>query len=157
MDPIQVLIDTEAIRNVEARYARYADAKRWTDLAGLFTADGTFVSLNVDGTPLVDMKDRTDIADTLNAHNSGDVTPLHQLMTSEIEITSPTTARAIWSMSDIVHRGDSEITADDAEGTIPSFRVMRGWGHYHVTYVKADGVWQIATRRQTRTRLEFSN
>jgi hypothetical protein len=33
---------------------------------------------------------------------------------------------------------------------------MRGWGQYHVTYRKVDGSWFIATRTQTRTRLEFT-
>jgi hypothetical protein len=32
---------------------------------------------------------------------------------------------------------------------------MRGWGHYHSTYVKVDGRWLIKERFQTRTRLVF--
>jgi hypothetical protein len=34
---------------------------------------------------------------------------------------------------------------------------MRGWGHYHVDYVRIDGAWYVSKRVQTRTRLEFND
>lgn len=55
MRDLETLNAIEDIRRLEARYARYADYKRWEDLAGLFTEDGSFRSLDVDGNPVVDM------------------------------------------------------------------------------------------------------
>lgn len=156
MDDITELKAIEDIRHLEARYARYADEKRWADLADLFVEEGTFVSLDVEGNVLVEMMSRAGIAARLGAANSGDVTPLHQLLTSEIEVLSPTTAKAIWAMADIVIRGEDAIPKPGTAGSVPPFRTMRGYGHYHVTYTKVDGTWYIANRRQTRTRLEYT-
>jgi hypothetical protein len=154
---IEVLKAVEAIRRLEARYARYADEKRWAELAGLFTADGTFTPQGADGKPLAVMSGRQEIVDSLTAVMSGDVTPIHLLLTSEIDILSPTTAHGIWAMADLVFRNDDPPAQADATGNIPAFKTMRGWGHYHVDYVKTGGAWYVSKRVQTRTRLEFSN
>jgi SnoaL-like domain len=146
-----------AVRQLEAHYARYADEKRWADLAGLFTVDGTFTPQDADGKPLAVMSGRQEIADSLTAVNAGDVTPVHMLLTSEIEILSPTTAHGIWAMADLMFRSDDPLAHSEATGNVPPFTTMRGWGHYHVDYVKIDGAWYFSKRVQTRTRLEFSN
>ena len=150
---IQELLAIEELRQLEGRYARYADEKRWKDLAHLFTPEGTFASNDADGNTIADMKGRQQIEDNLTAVNAGDVQPIHMLLTSEIDIQTPTTAHAIWAMADLIFRNDEPV-ADSTD--IPPFRTMRGWGHYHVDYVKVDGSWQISKRVQTRTRLEFS-
>ena len=85
---IEVLKAVEEIRRLEARYARYADEKRWADLAGLFTVDGTFTSQDADGKPLAVMSGRQDIVDSMTAAMAGDVSPIHLLLTSEIDILS---------------------------------------------------------------------
>lgn len=139
---LEELVAIEEIRRLEARYAFYADHKEWEKLAGLFTEDGWFRPLDVQGNQLSHMVGRTDIAGQLGSRMAGDVQPIHQLFTHEIDITSPITASAVWAMADLIYR-------DGAVG-------MRGWGHYHVTYTKTDGQWLIATRTQTRTRLEFT-
>jgi hypothetical protein len=154
---IEVLKAVEQIRRLEARYARYADEKRWADLAGLFTVDGTFTPQDADGTPLAVLSGRQEIVDSMTAVMTGDVSPIHLLLTSEIDILSPTTAHAIWAMADLIFRNDDPSAHADATGNIPSFKTMRGWGHYHVDYVKVDGAWYFSKRVQTRTRLEFSN
>ena len=104
---INVLKAVEEIRRLEARYARYADEKRWADLAGLFTVDGTFTPQDADGSPITEMSGRQDIADSLTAAMAGDVTPIHLLLTSEIDILFPTTAHGIWAMADLVFRNDA--------------------------------------------------
>ena len=156
MTDIEMLKAVEEIRQVEARYARYADEKRWTDLAGLFTIDGTFTPLDAGGKPLAVMSGRQQIADSLAAATAG-ATPIHMLLTSEIEILSPTTAHGIWAMADLIFRDDDPPARSSAIGDVPPFKTMRGWGHYHVDYVKVDGAWHFSKRVQTRTRLEFSN
>jgi hypothetical protein len=147
---LETLTALEEIRRLEARYARYADHKRWSDLAGLFAEDGWFRPLDADGNEIFTMAGRTEIAEQLTARNSGDVQPIHQLFTPEIELQSPISATAIWAMTDLIVRGDDYPREPDA------FRTMRGWGHYHVTYRKVDGQWLIATRTLTRTRLEYT-
>jgi hypothetical protein len=119
---------------------------------GLFTPDGTFVN-DVEGNAIAVMNGRQEIASNLSAVSAGDVSPIHMLLTSEIDILSPTTAHAIWAMADLIFRND-EPPADSTD--IPPFRTMRGWGHYHVDYTNADGTWQFSTRTHTRTRLEFT-
>lgn len=156
MSDIEVLRAVEEIRRLEARYARYADEKRWADLAGLFSVDGTFTPQDADGKPLAIMSGRQEIRDSLAAAMAGDVTPIHMLLTSEIEIVSTTAAHGIWAMADLVFRNDDPPAHAQATGNVPPFRTMRGWGHYHVDYVKADGGWYFSKRVQTRTRLEFS-
>ncbi|MCI2422969.1 nuclear transport factor 2 family protein [Saccharopolyspora sp. K220] len=155
MGNVEVLMAVEEIRRLEARYARYADEKRWTELAGLFTVDGTFTSLDVDGKPVADMSGRQEIAASLTAVNAGNVTPIHMLLTSEVDVISPTRAHGVWAMADLIFRDDDPPAHSAATGNVPPFRQMRGWGHYHVDYVKIDGSWYVSKRVQTRTRLEF--
>ena len=157
MSDVEVLTAIEEIRQLEARYARYADEKRWTDLAGLFTVEGTFTPQDAGGNPLAVMSGRQGIADTLARVNAGDVTPVHMLLTSEIEILSPTAAHGVWAMADLIFRDGEGPAETGAVDGIPAFKTMRGWGHYHVDYVNIDGAWYFSTRVQTRTRLEFSN
>jgi len=151
MDTLDTLTAIEEIRLVEARYARFADEKDWSALAGLFTDDGTFEPRDADGKPLVVMNGRQAIADTLNAVSGRGVTPIHMFFTTEIEIISATEARGVQSMADLLFRGPD---APPSPG-LPDFTEMQGWGHYHSTYVKVDGAWFIKERVQTRTRLVF--
>lgn len=156
MNELEVLEATEDIRRLEARYARLADQKRWMDLAGLFTEDGVFRPLDEAGNELLRMSGRESIGASLGARNSGDVQLVHQLFTHEIDIESPTEAKAVWAMADLIFRGDGAIPARGPDDKLPPFRTMRGWGHYHVLYRKVEGQWQIAERTLTRTRLEYT-
>jgi len=53
------------------------------------------------------------------------LTTVHHAHTPEIEILSPTTARGVWAMEDLLswRNGDK-------------IEQAHGWGHYHETYVK---------------------
>ena len=82
--------------------------------------------------------------------------PIQQLLTHEIEVESATTAKATWAMADLIVLGDSAVPEQQPGDALPPSRTRRGWGHYHVTYRKVDSRWLIATRTQTRTRLEFT-
>ena len=152
---LETLIAIEEIRQLNARYARYADARRWTDLADLFTPDGSFTSYAVDGSVVAEMIGRQAIEETLTkVAGGGDVVPIHLFLSHEIEPTGPDTAHSFYAMADLMYRGDGYV-ADTAAADLPPFRVMRGWGHYEATYVKTDDGWRYRTLTQTRTRLEF--
>ena len=149
---LDTLVSIEEIRQLMARYARLADAKRWADLAGLFTPDGTFNSYAVDGSPVAERSGRDVIEERLTAANTDDVQPIHMFFTMEIEPTGPDTAKGNIAMADLIYRGENY---DGTGVNLPDFRVMRGWGHYDADFVKAGGEWRIRTLVQTRTRLEF--
>src|SRR6185437_11619480 len=119
MMDLETLDAIEDIRALEARYARYADHKRWKDLAGLFTEDGWFRTRDAEGNEIAHMAGREDIATQLGARNSGDVQPIHQLLTHEIEIESAVTAKAIWAMADLIFRGDSAVPRNAGMGPLP--------------------------------------
>ena len=155
MDDLERLSIIEDIRNLMARYAHYADDKRWSDLAALFTADGTFSPLRPDGSVLTYMTGRKNIAEMIGAR-VGDAQPIHHLFSYEIDVTSPTSACATWAMEDLVSRPDTvEVPAHDVHNEL-DFKTLHGYGHYHGSYVKVDGSWLIAELRQTRLRLDFT-
>ena len=151
---LETLSAIEEIRQLNGRYARYADGRRWGDIANLFAPDGTFTSHAVDGSVVAEMIGRDAIKETLSKVGEGDVVLIHMLFGHEIEPTGPTTARSIYAMADLIFRGEDYV-ADPSAADLPSFRNMRGWGHYEATSVKTDGMWHYHTLNQTRTRLEF--
>jgi ketosteroid isomerase-like protein len=136
-------METEEIRRVEARYAYSADHLDWDGLAGLFTEDGWFAPQDGTGKEVFRAQGRAAIADVLGTRTPAGNQPIHQLLTHEIDFDSPTEAHAVWAMADLIFRTDGS--------------VMRGWGHYHVTYRKTAGQWFIATRSLVRTRLEITD
>ncbi|MEU1542026.1 nuclear transport factor 2 family protein [Actinacidiphila glaucinigra] len=151
MNDVERLTAIEELRRLMARYVRYADHKRWQDLASLFTPDGTFTPHKPDGSVWLRMKGRADIAVTIGGSNGPDDVLIHHLFSNEIDIQSATSARGTWSMEDIITRPDDvEVNPD-----FP-FKGMHGYGHYHARFVKADGAWHIAELEQTRLRLDFS-
>jgi hypothetical protein len=56
----------------------------------------------------------------------------------EIELTSPTTARGVWALQDVVRFA-------------PGLNLV-GYGHYHETYEYAGGQWFIKSSKLTRLR-----
>jgi hypothetical protein len=79
--------------------------------------------------PVVDMVGRENIAAQIGARYSGDVQPIHQLLTHEIDIESETKAKAVWAMADLIFRGESAVPEQKPGEALPPFRTMRGWGH----------------------------
>lgn len=73
------------------------------------------------------------------------VVTVHQGHQVEIEVTGETTASAIWVFTDrfFIPPGGP-------------FTRLTGYGHYHETYEKLDGVWLLKTTRITRLWVEVS-
>jgi len=153
---MNTLIIKDEIRELMARYVRYADEKNWQKLAELFTPQGRFTPLNVSGEELVRMEGRQEIARTI--HNSvGEATAIHHLFSYEIQVASAESAKGIFSMEDYLIRPESEIPATHQTGNMPRFRTMHGFGHYHADFVKVGKNWQIEQLVQTRIKLDFEN
>lgn len=71
------------------------------------------------------------------------IVSVHQGHTCEIEFTSDTTARGIWSMTDRLYFPPGG-----------EFSLMTGYGHYNETYEKTDDGWKLKTTHITRIRVE---
>ena len=72
------------------------------------------------------------------------IVSVHQGHNFELEFTSDTTAKGIWSMTDRLYFPPGS-----------EFSLMTGYGHYHETYEKA-GRWMLKTTHITRIRVEVS-
>ncbi len=135
------LVEIEALKQLKARYCRLLDAKDWTAWRQIFTDD--FVSdTSPAGGKLIEGADDFVAFTRGNLKKPSQVTA-HQVHAPEIELTSPTTARGIWALEDVVRLA-------------PGVN-LRGYGHYHETYEKIDGQWFIKTSTLTRLREDIFN
>ena len=138
----------EDIRQLKARYFRSMDTKDWAGLEAVFAPDA---ELDMRG----EAADKSKAAEGL-VHGGAnvaefirnaviDLLTVHHGHMPEIEITSPTTARGIWAMEDILRWPEG--------GPV---KTLHGYGHYHETYRKVDGAWRIQTSRLSRLRLDIT-
>ena len=136
--------EIEAIKQLKARYFRVLDTKQWVAWGALFTEDAVVkvhseVSTWSEPTePRQVFRGASAIMTQVRDLIDNSVTVHHGHM-PEIELVSPTEAKGIWAMEDIVENVGAR---------------MRGHGHYHETYHKTDGGWRIATLELTRLRME---
>lgn len=130
--------DLEAIRQLKARYFRTMDTKDWAGMRQVF-ADDVVMDTSEAGGEVVTGAD--EFMTFLEAALAGAVTVHHGHM-PEIELTSPTTARGVWALQDVIRWPDGN--------------EMTGYGHYHETYRKIDGEWRITSSRLSRLRVDFT-
>lgn len=139
---------TDAITRVKSRYFRYLDTKQWDRFAELFTDDAVLDTsdemrrLGMD--PELGMaRGNKNIAQYVSAAVEG-VSTVHHGHMNEVELLTPTSAKAIWAMED-------KLWWPEGSGMAP----MHGYGHYHETYeLGADGNWRIKTLKLTRLRVD---
>jgi uncharacterized protein (TIGR02246 family) len=134
-DPLQELLDIEAIKQLKARYFRCMDTKDWDGFRNVFTADAV---LEAEGR-------HREGGDNIAAFISkllADVATVHHGHMPEITITGPDTATGIWAMFDYV---------EFPKHPEASFR---GYGHYIEEYVREDGDWRIRRLILTRLRVD---
>jgi uncharacterized protein (TIGR02246 family) len=132
------LDDIEAIKQLKARYFRTMDTKDWAAMRRVFT-DDVVMDTTAAGGNLVTGADEF-MAFLQSA--LGDAVTVHQGHMPEIELTSATTATGVWALHDLVSWGNG--------------MRLEGYGHYHETYVKADGEWRIASSTLTRLHQEIT-
>lgn len=143
---LQQLGALEDIRRTKASYCRYVDLKQWDSFRQLFTPDVHLTFHGVDGAVLNEFADLASFVE-LTANTLRGAQTIHQVHNPEIELTSSTTATAIWSMEDRI------IFPDGVEGP---FREMHGYGHYHEALELGGGRWLIRRLSLKRTILKFS-
>lgn len=138
LSAVEVLVATEAIERLKARYFRLLDTKRWDEWGDVFTAGAVLRFGPGDDEVL---HGREAIVAGVSAA-LGDGVTVHHGYLPEIDVLSATTATGTWAMADDV--------------SLPGLR-LRGAGHYHERYVKgADGEWRIASTELVRLRRGLS-
>lgn len=134
-------MEIESLKQLKARYCRLLDTKDWTAWRAIFTDD--FLSDTSEaGGKVIEGADEF-IAFLRKTLGRPSQVTAHQVHAPEIELTSETTARGVWALEDVVRMA-------------PGVN-MRGYGHYHETYVKSGGQWKIKSSKLTRLRVDFFN
>jgi hypothetical protein len=141
METIETLEAIEAIKQLKARYFRTLDTKDWDGFRKVL-ADDVVIDTTEDagGEPSVG----ADAFIPRLVEAIGPATTVHHGHMPEIEIMSPTTARAVWAMEDLIRWPPGGPVA-----------AMHGWGHYRETYIKVPEGWRIASLQLTRLRVDF--
>jgi hypothetical protein len=139
MDDATALLEIEAIKQLKARYCRYLDTKDWQAWRNLFS-DDFLGDTSPAGGKVIQGADEF-VAFTRKGLRSK--ATVHQVHAPEIELTSPTTARGVWALEDVVRFG-------------PGVN-LRGYGHYTETYEKIDGQWLFTSSTLTRLREDVFN
>jgi hypothetical protein len=141
MDRIEELHAVELIKQLKARYFRCMDTKDWDGFQAVFAADATMDT--TEEAPDLDIVRGNENIRQFVEGAVGPVVTVHHGHMPEIEITSPTTARGVWAMQDVLQM---------PEGSPLGMKSMTGWGHYTETYELVDGEWRIKTLVLTRLR-----
>ena len=143
MTDIERFLAIEEIKQLKARYFRYMDTKDWAGFAAIFAKDASVDYTPPGGNPQdwsesgaanVAAFVRKTVERAITVHNG------HM---PEIEVLSPTTARAIFAMEDLIWWPEGSRR-----------KTLHGWGHYHETYEKVEEKWLIKTLKLTRLRVE---
>ena len=140
MEPTD-LVEIEALKQLKARYCRLLDAKDWQAWRQIFTDDFVSDTSKAGGKVIDGANDF--VAFTRASLKKPSQATAHQVHAPELELTSPTTARGIWALEDVVRLA-------------PGIN-LRGYGHYHETYEKIDGQWLIKSSTLTRLREDVFN
>jgi hypothetical protein len=140
MDDPAAWLDIEAIKQLKARYCRFLDEKDWEAWRELLADDFTSEIAGPSGRHTVGAAEF--VAYTRRTIGKPSQSTVHQVHAPEITLTSPTTARGVWALNDVVR-------------LLPAV-TLHGYGHYHETYEKCDGCWRIKTSKLTRLREDIA-
>ncbi|CAJ1579600.1 nuclear transport factor 2 family protein [[Mycobacterium] wendilense] len=138
--------EIEAIRRLKAQYCRFLDTRDIPAWRALFDPDVVVtldLAVSTGGADPQTMPPLQGLEafEPVVLGGIADAATMHHCHTPEIDLTSPTTASAIWAMEDLL---------------VWEGRQLHGAGHYHETYEKSDGRWRIKTLHLTRTMLRFT-
>jgi hypothetical protein len=152
MDALETLVAIEGITQLKARYFRTLDGKDWAGFSQLFTPEA---QMDMRAELLEHAHDQTGallrdndpvltgpaaITEFVSAALPEGVITVHLGHTHEISITGPESAHGVWAMSDYVDHGEAG---------------FRGYGHYHESYRRLDGIWLIDRLLLRRIRVDW--
>jgi hypothetical protein len=153
MDNIERLLATNELTKLKARYFRGVDTGDGDLVRGLLAED---CELNYMGC-CTDPKTGRDFIPAMNVILHGrsswrsdgmsrlGIVSVHQGHNFEVEFTSATTAKGVWSMTDRLYFPPGG-----------EFSLMKGFGHYWETYERVGTRWLLKTTHITRIRVEVS-
>jgi NADPH:quinone reductase-like Zn-dependent oxidoreductase len=143
LNEVERLAAIEEIKALRARFARCMDTKQWLQMQDTITDDCEFDAR--DGATVTELWiGAEDIVANIRRSLDAAVSVHHAHM-PEIEITSPTTAKGIWAMQDLLRFPG-----------VPRVELI-GSGHYIEGYEKqADGKWRLRTYQLTRLVVDIS-
>jgi SnoaL-like protein len=153
MNSTEQLISIEEIKGLKARYFRYLDTKEWNLLSECLTPDAvcdyrgaaTDPATGFNAVPSATGKalnGRLEVIAALSAGLCG-VVSAHQGYLPEIEVDTDNSAHGIWAMCDYLRFPMGAPVAQ-----------LVGFGHYHESYERQQGVWRISSLRLTRLRVD---
>ena len=147
MTELERLLAMEEIKALKARYFRGVDSKDAAVLRAVFTDDAEtdFRSESPTRDPALLQRDPDAFVRNTLYVLEGMVT-VHCAWMPEIEILSPTEARAQWPMSDKLWNENAAVAR------LP-FQSLQGWGVYHDTYRRTAAGWRIASTRLERRKV----
>jgi hypothetical protein len=143
MTDVERSIAIEEIKQTKARYFRCMDTKDWAGFEAVFAPDATADFTPQGGNP---QEWSTSGAANIVAWVRKVVEPaitVHHGHMPEVELTSPTTARAVFAMEDLIWWPEGSRR-----------KTLHGWGHYHESYEKISGKWLIKSLKLTRLRVD---
>jgi len=149
MTDVERLLAIEEIKRLFARRIRAMDTKDWVLYDTCHAPDATldsFGTLPEEHRPAGSIaRGKDQILAMIQKVVDGKVkiTTVHHAHMPEIEVTSPTTAKGVWAMEDLLWWQNGAVEEH-----------LRGFGHYHETYEKIDGAWFIKSRVLTRLRVD---
>lgn len=128
------LPDREQLRELKARYCRYADTKQWAALRRLMTDDATFAGFGSAPDGCTPDEFVAGVARRLSTAVS-----VHHCTMPEFTFTGPDEATGTWAMTDRLEwpEGFRPSEAPDARGFI-------GYGHYVERYRRDESGWRFA-------------
>jgi hypothetical protein len=145
MDALAQLLTIEDIRAVKARYCRLLDTKDWIGFAALFTDDAVMdVSQDTGNPPMTGIPaivDQVKFA-VIDAATS------HQVHTPEITLHGHGEADGMWAMQD-------RVVWKAGASPVPGIASITGYGQYHETYRREDGIWKISALKLTRFHVDM--
>jgi hypothetical protein len=144
MDALERLLAIEEIKQLKAKYFYAYDHKDWEMWrAEVWAPQGRLEIPEIDEV----IEPREPMIEWVARQSAGQAS-VHHGHTPIIELTSATTATAIWAMEDRLYRNKENPLHGDVT-------YIHGFGHYHETYVKLDVGWRIASTRLTRLRTQY--
>lgn len=141
MTDIEWLVALEEIKLLKARRDRAVDTKDWDTYLALHAPDHVshndgYSRWNSSAEMIENVKKLLGAADKISVHHSH---------TPEITFESPTKAKGIWAMEDMIFWNQGE-----------EKHWLHGYGFYHESYEKRDGKWLFTSRQLKRTHVTTS-
>jgi len=134
MTELEQLLALEEIKLLKARRDRAVDTKDWDLYLSLHAHD--HVSHN-EGFPR--WGSAQEMIENVRELLGPDRISVHHSHTPEITFESPTKAKGIWAMEDMIFDAETKEL------------LIHGFGFYHETYENRDGQWLFTSRRLRRT------